>query len=630
MQSLKILSAFDLLPVSLLVCLLILVENIWLRIIVGIASAIFFLRNNRKNIILWAFIVLLVLRPVSIKLNEVYEGRVIHVNSYGYVIQCHSMKVLLNTDEVLHLDDCVTYKGEYSRIANNLSTYGYNKQTSYAKKGIYYEIYPEKIEVVHGNGLIHRLYVRTLEINNEFIRSLLFNTGNEENVFLSLGFGVTLFLLELRKLCIHFFKERIVTVLMCFGVLYGYLRFSYEYALLRLLVSLLLMLVDVSSKDRAALNGLVLMVLMPSNVNSVSFILPFYFRIQNALRVKKTNTLLGSWFIQSFYMNQVNPIMLIVFTFFRQITGYLFGIGLLQVITGIPFFNLIIPVLDRVSGFTDLFVLKGSVKGIGIVLYYVLYCSFKVYKQKELLGMLLFMFFMITGLFHPMAEVCFVNVGQGDAILFKPAFVNSCILLDTGKATSYNQLSAALNGRGIRKISTLFISHGDDDHNGGIGLLTADYKIQAVIDQHFDSYTDGTYTFYDLNDSNSDEENERGLVLMTSIQGLNYLFMADVPVAIEERICQRYQFKVDVIKLGHHGSHTSTGDKLLSCFQPDLAVISAGKENVYHHPHEEVLQRLLRFHVPYLSTQSEGDISLYFILGRTILITSKGTVALVG
>jgi competence protein ComEC len=65
---------------------------------------------------------------------------------------------------------------------------------------------------------------------------------------------------------------------------------------------------------------------------------------------------------------------------------------------------------------------------------------------------------------------------------------------------------------------------------------------------------------------------------------------------------------IDVLKLGHHGSRTSSGSPILTATTPDVAIISAGLNNKYGHPHQEVIDRLLALHIPYLETFKEGTI----------------------
>ncbi|MCF0114555.1 MAG: hypothetical protein HUJ56_04320, partial [Erysipelotrichaceae bacterium] len=398
MRSFKVISRFDVVPITLWLCVFLLMNNPWLRVLIGLITIGYFLSSNKYNLILWGVLVLVVLRPMNHSVPEVFEGSIIHVNTYGYVVEVEHSKVLVNTEEVLHLDDVITYTGEYVPISNNLSTFGYNKQLTYQKKGIYYEIYPTTIEIIHSKSIIHKLYVKCYELQDQMVMGLLFNVSEEENIFLSLGLGLTLFLMSLRKTLSQFINEKIVTIGLLVVVGYLYLSYSYEYALLRLLVYLLLELTSLKGKEKAAVNGLLLMVLMPSNVASVSFLLPFYFRLQNGLKRKKSETILGSWFIQSFYMNQVNPLMLVVFTFYRSIIGILFGIAFIQVLTGLPLITYLYPVLTYVSNFTNKFVLQGNVRGIGLVLYALLFEVLGNFKQKEILRIFLFILFMYLGL----------------------------------------------------------------------------------------------------------------------------------------------------------------------------------------------------------------------------------------
>jgi competence protein ComEC len=90
------------------------------------------------------------------------------------------------------------------------------------------------------------------------------------------------------------------------------------------------------------------------------------------------------------------------------------------------------------------------------------------------------------------------------------------------------------------------------------------------------------------------------------------IFLGDAPAFVEERIVARYgdAVKAAVLKVGHHGSSTSTGDILLTAVQPAIALVSAGRRNRYGHPAPVVLHRLARHEVRVLRTDELGDITV--------------------
>jgi competence protein ComEC len=88
--------------------------------------------------------------------------------------------------------------------------------------------------------------------------------------------------------------------------------------------------------------------------------------------------------------------------------------------------------------------------------------------------------------------------------------------------------------------------------------------------------------------------------------------MGDAPKEIEENILKEHpSLDIDILKVGHHGSNTSSGKNFLKAISPKLAIISCGEKNSYGHPHKEVIFNLESLHIPYTRTDTEGTICLY-------------------
>lgn len=240
------------------------------------------------------------------------------------------------------------------------------------------------------------------------------------------------------------------------------------------------------------------------------------------------------------------------------------------------------------------------------------------------------------------AKVHMLNVGQGDSFLIV-AEDGTQILLDAGKgATVLSELSKVMAWND-KYIDVVIATHPDADHVGGlvdvlkrykVGLfLTSDvyadtqiYKslIQSVIDKKIPAYyvrqgmnlnladkTDFKILFPDR-DTHNWETNTASVVGRLQIGDRSALFTGDSPISIEKYLAQTIpdELNVDILKLGHHGSKTSTSPDYLQATTPSLALISAGINNSYGHPHKEVIDLLKKFNIPYASTQTEGTYTL--------------------
>ena len=114
-----------------------------------------------------------------------------------------------------------------------------------------------------------------------------------------------------------------------------------------------------------------------------------------------------------------------------------------------------------------------------------------------------------------------------------------------------------------------------------------------------------------------------------SFNGRHVLLCGDGDAVSEEASVSAYgSLSVDMIKIGHHGSATSSSDLFLDTMRPELAVISAGSPSLYHHPSDETVQRLLARHIPYINTYEKGDITILGIGRKNILMTSDGMISI--
>ncbi|MCQ2773074.1 MAG: hypothetical protein MJ238_07395, partial [Bacilli bacterium] len=159
----------------------------------------------------------------------------------------------------------------------------------------------------------------------------------------------------------------------------------------------------------------------------------------------------------------------------------------------------------------------------------------------------------------------------------------------------------------------LISTHHDEDHDGGVTTLSRKYKVKNIVDYN--------YTFPiqigDINLSNlnvywneGSDENDKSLVLYSEFMNKKWLFMGDAPSSIEEAILLDHpDLDCDIIKVGHHGSDTSSSFEFIKVITPSEAIISVGAKNKYGHPMDSVLNIYAHFGVKIRRTDEEGTIS---------------------
>ena len=215
-----------------------------------------------------------------------------------------------------------------------------------------------------------------------------------------------------------------------------------------------------------------------------------------------------------------------------------------------------------------------------------------------------------------------IDVGQGDSILIHSN--NESILFDTGGKMSFSEEEKSsivfnttiplLKSLGIRKLKYLVLTHGDADHMGEAKYLIKNFNVENILinegklnylEKELISLTsnvevakEGKYIScgdIDLVQLNTDlsDENDSSQVYYGKYNDITLLFTGDASLKSEDYILSNYDIgEIDILKVGHHGSKTSTGEKLLKVIKPKYALISCGKDNKFGHPNESVIDNL--------------------------------------
>lgn len=269
---------------------------------------------------------------------------------------------------------------------------------------------------------------------------------------------------------------------------------------------------------------------------------------------------------------------------------------------------------------------------------------FKRGKKLIILALLLIFHYFIPTFFDK-NYLMMIDVGQGDSILIHSR--RKSMLIDTGGIESYQNKSfkssndskvvmnttiPLLKKLGISKIDYLILTHGDFDHAGEAINLTRNFNVdriylnqgsfnsleKKIIGSHKKTYKIsegdliklGNISLIELNKS-FDDENDSSTILLMYYKNLKILLTGDASVKSEKYILDTYDLgHVDILKLGHHGSKTSTGEDLLKEIRPSLGLISCGKDNKFNHPHKVTTEKLKRYKVKYLRTDIEGSIKI--------------------
>ncbi len=242
-------------------------------------------------------------------------------------------------------------------------------------------------------------------------------------------------------------------------------------------------------------------------------------------------------------------------------------------------------------------------------------------------------------------KVVFFDIGQGDAIFIETP-KRTQILIDGGPSKKIVEKLGQELPFFDRTIDFIIATHPDSDHISGLVEVLKSYRVDLVGGTGIKGSTAEFQEF-----SNEIEENKSGKVVLRKGQKIfigknlyfevlapledfegktakdyntsslvlkmaygksTFLFTGDAPISIEKKLAEEgSDISSQVLKIGHHGSKTSTSDLFLEKVSPEIAVIQVGKDNRYGHPSPEVLERLAKYGIKVMRTDQVGDIKLF-------------------
>lgn len=250
--------------------------------------------------------------------------------------------------------------------------------------------------------------------------------------------------------------------------------------------------------------------------------------------------------------------------------------------------------------------------------------------------------------------VTFLDVGQGDAILIETSD-GVQVLVDGGVGGQVVRELSKVMPAFDRSLDMIIATHFDQDHIGGLVDVLERYKVDYVAVSNNQSVSVVAKTFQQMVANSSAkkhlvqpaeqmmlgasttllflsppehaedlETNTASIVFKLSFGDIDFLFTGDAPIGIEDYLGKVWgsELESEVLKLGHHGSRTSSSENFLATVRPQFAVVSAGKNNSYGHPHTEVVDRVEKIGAEILNTAEVGRIR-FLSDGRKVWVEER-------
>ena len=236
-------------------------------------------------------------------------------------------------------------------------------------------------------------------------------------------------------------------------------------------------------------------------------------------------------------------------------------------------------------------------------------------------------------------QVTFLDVGQADSILVRSG--SSTMLIDAGSNSKADELVSRLQSLNIQRIDVLVGTHPHEDHIGGLDAVINNFDIGDIYMPEVAATTktfedvltaienknltvtspepgsnfilgDATATILAPNSQDYKDTNNHSIIIRLVYGSTSFLFTGDAEALSESEVIERgYPVQSNVLKVGHHGSDTSTSPDFLQAVSPQYAVISAGAGNSYGHPHQETLDILEAAGIQVFRTDLNGTIDFF-------------------
>lgn len=230
-------------------------------------------------------------------------------------------------------------------------------------------------------------------------------------------------------------------------------------------------------------------------------------------------------------------------------------------------------------------------------------------------------------------EIHFLDVGEADCALISSHGENA--LIDAGNTIDGNKIVKYLESLGIADFKYLFGTHAHEDHIGGLANVIYNFNIDNVympnVPSKYKSYQNvlkalnkknlelknpindeefklGESTLKIIYNGEKEEDiNNSSLIIKLTYKNNSFLFTGDTTKEVEDKILDK-DLNSNLLKVSHHGSNDASSANFLVRVHPNYAIISVGKENDYHHPHQVTLDKLERLETKVYRTDQDGTI----------------------
>ena len=542
--------------------------------------------------------------------------RIIDVKSNYAIIENRENKIVVYTTSTLPFDAEVEvsnhiYSFEYDSKFYGFSLYQWAKENDFTGYTYQSEV---KIVLTH---LSLRSWIQT-QIDNvrdnlqkEMLYQIIFRIKNKgidiTDIYEQSGFsyvaGVWLLLYLIKFFTTQ--QQRKIIKVICLIILNIF--YHYPIVLVYSLLSTSLRFFDLPQRVNILLSSIVLLVIYPNAIYSLSFQIPLIYRLQNLFKISQQKILIAIIIacVCSIKFGCIQILSLLFYPVLRYLMSFTWIMGFVRLWTGlntVPLVGIVSKIFTKIQSIQ----LHGNIIGIGIVFPMFIYVSLR-HKKFGLYYLSILMLLTIgIPLLHPLSEVTVLNNPKNTNIILKPSLSNIATVLSLKNDVVNKDLQSYLYAKGITSIHTLIELEGEIE---GINVISS--PDSTVVKQ--------------LNQMNTDHP-----IWYFNYDGLRFIVFTYLEQKDITYILNQYDnLNVDVMILSNHGSTNANPPELFDHIQPKLC-ISINKPYLNSHlPSRTVIKELQKRGIVLLDTGSYGDISFFSIFHKHFALTSSGKIVII-
>ena len=577
---------------------------------------LYWYRHHSLRSCLWLSFILCITYLPSFHFLKSDVYRIIDVKSNYAIIENRESRIVVYTTLTLPFDAEVEvsnhiYSFEYDSKFYGFSLYQWAKENEFSGY-----TYQSELKVIQQRFTLRSWIQKQIEkvsnnLQKEMLYQIIFRIKSKvidiTDIYEQSGFSYIAGLWLLIYI-IKFFttqQQRKIIKVLCLIVLNIF--YHYPIMLVYSLLYALLQFFDIPTRVKILLSTIVLLVIYPNAVYSLSFQIPLIYRLQNLFTTSQrkilTTTIVAG--VCSFNYHSIQILSLLFYPVLRYFMGFTWVMGFIQLWTGLDMFHLV-AIVSKTFVKIQSIKLYGNIFGIGVVFPLLMYRSLKHKKLRLFcLGMMLVLILGLSAI-HPLSEVTVLNNPKNTNIILKPSLSNKATVLSLTDKVIDKDLQSYLYAKGITIIHS-FMELGNEIE--GIDVISS--PDSTVVKQLNQMNVEHSIWYF----------NYDGLMFIV----FTYLDQNDITYFLNHYD----NLNIDVMILPNHGSSSANPPELFDHIQPKLC-ISINKPYLNSHlPSRIVIKELKKRGIALIDTGSYGDISFFSIFHKHFALTSSGKIVII-